>query len=110
MGGLSNYFKVAESSCAFCMDHPLGNSLPDKKYFTKISRKLKTKKALSQCNANQRKHTFLKTVSSLVLSPPVKVSHLLEESMVLDEERPTGSDRHRVELVRDGGAMASGQG
>ena len=26
-----SYFKVAESSCAFCMDHPLGNSLPDKK-------------------------------------------------------------------------------
>ena len=35
MGGLSNYFKVAESSCAFCMDHPLWNSLPDKNVWTK---------------------------------------------------------------------------
>ena len=59
-----------------------------------------------------RQHKFEKTQVPLSSScfPPVKVRHLLEESMILDEERSTGSDCHRVELVRNWGAMPGGQG
>ena len=59
-----------------------------------------------------RQHKFEKAQVPLSSScfPPVKVSHLLKESMILDEERSAGSDRHRVELVRNWGAMPGGQG
>ena len=38
----------------------------------------------------------------------IKVGHLLEEDMVLDEEGAAGADGHRVELVSDRSSMACG--